>query len=92
MKQEQQWIEDIMSVSEKIDTPEIPMDVLQRIKQIPSRVKSTVDMVPKRTLWLVAASIAALIAVNIYASSVSQSTEATESSFGDAYFSHLNQL
>ncbi|NVK64669.1 MAG: hypothetical protein HWE22_08785 [Flavobacteriales bacterium] len=92
MKEEQQWIEDIVSVSERIKTPEIPMDVLQRIKQIPSRAKSTVDLVPKRTIWLVAASIAALVAINIYASRTTQTTNESSNSFGETYFSHLKQL
>ncbi len=92
MKEEQQWIEDIVSVSERIKTPEIPVDVLQRIKQIPSAIKSKLDVVPRRTIWLVAASIAALVALNIYVSSTTNSSSDADSSFGEEYFSHLKQL
>ena len=89
MNEEQHWIDDITSVSERIKTPQIPAHVLERIQAIPSTIKSKVDLVPKRTIWLVAASIAALIAVNVY---VSSSTSSAEDSFEETYFSHLKQL
>ena len=92
MNEEQHWIDDITSVSERIKTPTIPSHVLERIQAIPSTIKTTVDLVPKRTIWLVAASIAALIAVNIYASSSSNSTNSSDDSFEETYFSHLKQL
>ena len=92
MKNEEQWIDDIESVSERIKTPQIPAHVLERIQEIPSTIKSTVDLVPRRTIWLVAASIAALIAINIYVSSSSSSDVSTEDTFEETYFSHLKQL
>lgn len=92
MNKEQHWIDDITSVSERIKTPQIPAHVLERIQAIPSTIKSKVDLVPKRTIWLVAASIAALIAVNIYVSSSTSSTSSAENSFEETYFSHLKQL
>ena len=92
MNEEQHWIDDITSVSERIKSPSIPAHVLERIQAIPSSIKSKVDLVPKRTIWLVAASIAALIAVNIYASSSSSSSNSNDNSFEETYFSHLKQL
>lgn len=92
MNKEQQWIDDIESVSERIQTPQIPVHVLERIQAIPSAIKSTMDMVPRQTIWLVAASIAALVAINIYVSSSSSSDVSTEDTFEEAYFSHLKQL
>lgn len=92
MNKEQHWISDIESVSERIKTPQIPEHILARIQAIPSTIGKKIDMVPKRTIWLVAASIAALIAVNIYASTSSSTSETTENSFGETYFSHIKQL
>lgn len=92
MNKELQWIDDLESVSERITSPEIPAHLLKRIQAIPNTIGKTVEMVPKRTIWLVAASLAALIAVNIYASTSATSTESSENSFGEAYFSHINQL
>lgn len=92
MNKEQHWIDDIESVTERIKSPQIPAHLLERIQAIPSTIRTKVDMVPKRTIWLVAASIAALIAVNIYVSSTAKSTETTTDSFSETYFSHLNQL
>lgn len=92
MNEEQNWIEDVMAVSERVKFPSIPVHVLERIQAIPSKIGKTVDMVPKRTIWLVAASIAALIAVNIYASTSSKSNQLNENSFGEMYFSHIKQL
>ncbi len=92
MNKEEQWIEDIMDVSERVTSPSIPAHVLARIREIPRGVRTTIDLVPKRTIWLVAASIAALIAVNIYFSSTSTSANSNDTSFSEQYFSHLNQL
>lgn len=92
MNEEQQWIDEVSAVSERIRTPQIPAHVLERIQSIPSTIRNKVDMVPKRTVWLVAASIAVLVALNIYVSSISGSSESTEKSFEEAYFSHLKQL
>lgn len=92
MNKEQHWIDDIEAVSERIKTPQIPLHLLERIQAIPRNIGKTVDLVPKRTIWLVAASIAALIAVNIYASTSTNSTQASDNSFGETYFSHINQL
>lgn len=92
MNEEQHWIDDIEAVSERINTPQIPAHLLERIQAIPSKIGKSIDLVPKRTLWLVAASIAALIAVNIYASTASKSNQTNENSFGETYFSHIKQL
>jgi hypothetical protein len=92
MNKEEQWIDDVTSVSERIKTPQIPTHVLERIQSIPAAIKSTVDLVPRRTIWLVAASIAALVAINLYVSSTSSSNQTTENTFEETYFSHLKQL
>lgn len=92
MNKEQDWIDDITSVSERIKSPQIPANLLERIQAIPNTIRTTVDMVPKRTIWLVAASIAALIAVNIYVSNSSSTVESKGNSFGDTYFSHIKKL
>jgi hypothetical protein len=92
MNKEQDWIDDITSVSERIKSPQIPAHLLERIQAIPNTIRTTVDMVPKRTIWLVAASIAALIAVNIYVSNSSSTAESNGNSFGDTYFSHIKKL
>jgi hypothetical protein len=82
----------VMSVSERVSSPSIPAHVLERIQAIPSSIRTKLDVVPKRTIWLVAASIAALIAVNIYVSSTTNSANTSATSFNETYFSHLNQL
>ena len=92
MNEELQWIEDVESVSERIKTPMIPTHVLERIQAIPSTIKASMDTVPKRTIWLVAASIAALIVVNIYVSNSSKSEDTNENYIAEMYFSHLNTL
>ena len=92
MNKELQWIDDLESVSERITSPESPAHLLERIQAIPRNFGKTVDLVPKRTIWLIAASLAALIAVNIYASTSAVSNQSNENSFGETYFSHINQL
>ena len=92
MKKEGQWIDDVMLVSERISTPKIPTHVLERIQTIPAAIKSTVDLVPNRIIWLIAASIAALVAINVYVSSTSSFNQTTENTFEQTYFSHLKHL
>lgn len=92
MNEEQNWISKIEAVASRIERPSIPAHVLERIQAIPSTIRSSMDKVPTRTIWLAAASIAALIALNIYFVANSNTVDSSENTIGEAYFSHIKQL
>ena len=92
MNEEQHWISNIEAVASRIERPSIPAHVLERIQAIPSTIRSSMDTVPARTIWLAAASIAALIALNIYFVANSNTVDSSENTIGEAYFSHVKQL
>lgn len=92
MNEEQHWISNIETVASRIERPSVPAHVLERIQTIPSTIRKSMDTVPARTIWLAAASIAALIAMNIYFLSNANSVGSSENTIGEAYFSHVKQL
>ena len=92
MNEEQHWITNIEAVASRIERPSVPAHVLERIQAIPSTIRSSMDTVPARTIWLAAASIAALIALNIYFVANSNTADSSENTIGEAYFSHVKQL
>lgn len=92
MNEEQHWINEIEAVASRMKTPSIPTHVLERIHAIPSTLRMSIDTVPARTIWLAAASIAALIAINIYFVTNSETSNSQENTIGETYFSHVKQL
>lgn len=92
MNEEQNWITNIETVASRIARPSIPAHVLERIHGIPASLQRGMDKVSRRTIWLAAASIALLIAVNLYFVANANQTTASEDSLGETYFPHINQV
>lgn len=91
MKPMEDEIDKIMNVASRI-APVPPSDALmQRLRQIPSNVRETYDSIPKKYVWLAAASIALLIALNIASARTYNASEEGTSN-ASSYFSHLNSL
>jgi hypothetical protein len=92
MNEEQNWIENIEAVAARIERPTIPAHVLERIHAIPFTLRSSMENVSPRTIWLAAASIAALIAINLYVLNNSDASDSQENAIAETYFSHVKQL
>lgn len=95
MDQKDKWIEEHLNPNEFIGHVPVSDALMQRLKTIPLTVKTNYDRVPKKLIWMVAASIAVLICINIasfahYKKSKTETTSQTEVS--DPYFSYLTQL
>ena len=86
-------IEETLRTGDRINSVPASDALLARLKQIPETVRLGYDKVPKRVVWAVAASIALLIAINVYSArdynndNTSQSTEST-----GTYFDYLKTL
>lgn len=94
MEHKDNWIDDVMSSGERINRVPVPASLMERLNAIPSEIKATYDRIPKRTLWLAAASIGLLIALNLFSALSSSADEKSnaQSEFADTYFSHSKFL
>ncbi|MFT5777525.1 MAG: hypothetical protein ACI837_000461 [Crocinitomicaceae bacterium] len=88
---EENWISEIMNVPDRMKSADIPDSVLQRLKSIPTQFTKKLEVVPMRTIFLAAASIAVLIAINILLFSGGTTTSDSDN-FADTYFSHTKHL
>ena len=95
MDLKEKWIEEQLNPSRFIGSVPVNDALMQRLKTIPKLVKTNYDRVPKRTIWMAAASIAVLLCINIasFTSYKKAKTETTsQSEVSDPYFSYLKQL
>ena len=95
MNEKQTWIENQLNTDQYVSRIEPSQDLLHRLKAIPSQVRTSVDMIPKRFIWAAAASIALLICANILAVDTYQNNQensASTSQIDDPYFNYLKQL
>lgn len=87
-------IDKTLRTASRIETIPPSDALMQRLRQIPSDLREGYESIPKKYLWIAAASIALLIAVNIvsarnYSSAQKASTSDTNT---ESYFSHLYSL
>jgi len=95
MNQKEKWIEDQMNAESFIEHVPPSEELMNRLRAIPSQVKTTYDTVPKKVVWAVAASIAILLFVNVisFSNYKTSNTETTsQNEVSDSYFSYLKQL
>lgn len=94
MDAEEKWIDETMALMEQ--PPSMSPELMERLKSIPSTVKEKVKIVPMRTVWIAAASVAVLVVANIIAlgnyrtSADNLSSENEE--MVDLYFSHTRRI
>ena len=88
---EENWIEDITGVSDRIHKAEIPSELLHKLKAIPFTLQSRVAIIPMRTVLLAAASVAVLIAINVLLFAGDQSSSSNDE-FVDTYFTYTKYI
>jgi len=94
MRQDENKIEQTLNMANHIQPVEPSSELLQRLKSIPSTIKNGYNLIPKRVVWMAAASIALLISLNLVSirnynpTTTTAETETTS----DAYFSYLKQI
>jgi hypothetical protein len=95
MSQRDNWIENVIKADSAVGKIQPSAELIDRLKAIPSTVKESYDLVPRKVVWAVAASVAILICVNLvsfknYDSSAKENLSQTEVS--ESYFSYLEQI
>lgn len=86
------WINDTLSSTDGKKSVKLPVSLKQRLQSIPEEVVIYNKVIPMRSVWLAAASLALLFSVNILAIRKVQQTKKQESTFYTEYFSYLEQL
>lgn len=94
MNQKDRNIEETLEMANRIERVTPSDDLINRLKSIPVSVKQGYDTVPKKVIWMAAASIALLICLNFisfnnYQESKSDTTTQTEE---DSYFSYMKNV
>lgn len=89
----QKETEETLKTGDRITSIPASDALLERLKQIPETIREGYSQVPKSVVWAVAASIALLIALNVYSTSNYSSESATQDTeSSDSYFDHLKTL
>ncbi|MDX2362239.1 MAG: hypothetical protein QNK23_15640 [Crocinitomicaceae bacterium] len=93
MNNKDSWIEETLNTDKIVGRVEPSDALMKRLKAIPSHMKESYDLIPKKVVWAVAASIAILICVNIVSYNNYEPNEAvSQNEPTESYFSYLQQL
>ncbi len=93
MKPIQKEIDETLNTGDRIVSATASDALMQRLMQIPASVRAGYDTIPKKVVWAVAASIALLIALNVYSANSYTKNESTQHSEStSSYFDHLKTL
>jgi hypothetical protein len=84
-------IEQTMKSADKKRPVPVPDSLLERLLKIPDEVTIGSKVIPLRTVWLAAASLTLLIAVNVVTYSATREYRTASGIYTD-YFSYLDQL
>lgn len=74
-----EWIEDVLNSAQNIQRAEAPDGLWNKIQQEIAKDVKVVSLVPKRTIWLAAASVALLVIMNWVAIHSYQSSSTNKS-------------
>lgn len=95
MNEERNRVEETMGMGDHVQRVAPSSDLMNRLRNIPSQVKQGYDMVPKKVIWLTAASIALLIGLNFFSLNDFNQTDSnntTTETEQDSYFSYLKNV
>jgi hypothetical protein len=93
MEPKEQWIEETLNSLDGMKQVTASEALKNRLKSIPITISPGIRvMVPKRSIWLAAASIALIIGINIAAIYTTQQQTADAETVEADYFTYLNQL
>ena len=95
MNKKEEWIEKSFDVTSYIKTAIPSEEFVNRLKSIPNSIKANYTLVPKKTIWAAAASVAILVCLNVLsANSYSSESESYSTSIEtiDSDFDFLNQI
>lgn len=83
-------VEETLRMAEHIQRVHPSAEFMDRLKAIPTSIREGYEIVPKKYIWLAAASIALLICLNFVSMRQYENTESTKStSVAADYFSYV---
>lgn len=92
MKSEkEQWIEETMNSLDGLRFTRASDALKERLFVLAEEVKTIRPLVTRRTLWMTAASIALIVAVNVSTVISAQRKSAQSEEVDSSYFSYMNQ-
>ncbi len=93
MNKERNRVEDTMNMGDHVQRVSPSNDLMNRLKSIPAQVKMGYDKVPKKVVWMTAASIALLIGLNFLSvNKYEESQPSTTETVDDSYFSYMKSI
>ena len=95
MNKERNKIEDTMNMGDHVQHVTPSSDLMNRLKAIPSHVKQGYDTIPKKIVWMAAASIVLLIGLNLLSLNEykdSQSDTPSTETVDDSYLSYMKNV
>lgn len=87
-----QEIEKTINVISEIGRVEPSEELLTRLKNIPSQVRAAYDVVPKKIVWSVAASIIVLVVLNVFSMREYKHSKSSTETNTSSYFDYMKQL
>lgn len=95
MNEERNKAEGTMNMGNLVQRVDPSSNLMNRLKVIPSQIKQGYDTVPKKVIWMTAASIALLISLNFLSLNhykKSQSDSPSTQTVDDSYFSYMKNV
>ncbi|MFT6503385.1 MAG: hypothetical protein ACJASQ_003520 [Crocinitomicaceae bacterium] len=95
MNEERNRAEDTMNMGDHVQRVTPSSDLMNRLKAIPSQVKQGYDTIPKKVVWMAAASIVLLIGLNFVSLidyKESQTNSPSTETVDDSYFSYMKNV
>ncbi|MFT6984165.1 MAG: hypothetical protein ACJAUD_002945 [Crocinitomicaceae bacterium] len=95
MNEERNRAEDTMNMGDHVQRVTPSSDLMNRLKAIPSKVKQGYDTIPKKVVWMAAASIVLLIGLNFVSLidyKESQTDSPSTETVDDSYFSYMKNV
>ena len=94
MNEQLNRVEETINMGDHVQRVTPSNDLMNRLKSIPTQVKQGYDKVPKKVIWMAAASIALLIGLNFISfnkyNESQSSTTTTETT--DSYFYYMKNI
>jgi hypothetical protein len=95
MNEKRNRAEDTMNMGDHVQRVTPSSDLMNRLKAIPSKVKQGYDTIPKKVVWMAAASIVLLIGLNFVSLidyKESQTDSPSTETVDDSYFSYMKNV
>lgn len=88
----EEWVNKTMDSADTLNRQPLPEELKQRLFSIPNEITLLNKTIPMSAVWLAAASIALLIAINVATVKRVRTSVQQDNTIYTEYFSYLEQL